>query len=87
MALADRMVHHRVPGLSVALIDGGAISWAKGYGTRQAGRDLLWSPEDRKPSASNLQDFVLMRPVLVGDFLGGLALNMVVADLSYFSPI
>jgi CubicO group peptidase (beta-lactamase class C family) len=30
--LTERMARHRVPGLSIALIDGFEISWAKGYG-------------------------------------------------------
>ncbi|MBA3532004.1 MAG: beta-lactamase family protein [Ardenticatenales bacterium] len=30
--LAERMAHHKVPGLSVAVINEGRIEWAKGYG-------------------------------------------------------
>jgi CubicO group peptidase (beta-lactamase class C family) len=36
MALADRLVHHRAPGLSVAVLDGGEIAWARGYGLADA---------------------------------------------------
>jgi CubicO group peptidase (beta-lactamase class C family) len=32
LSLADRMAHHGVPGVSVAVINGGEIEWAKGYG-------------------------------------------------------
>lgn len=32
MSLADRMLHHRVPGMSVAVIEDGRIDWARGYG-------------------------------------------------------
>jgi xanthine dehydrogenase accessory factor len=32
------------------------------------GRDLLWNSEDRTPTQALLDDFVLMRPVLRGDF-------------------
>ncbi len=39
MTLTDRMAYHRVPGLSLAVIDGFEISWAKGYGSRRADRD------------------------------------------------
>jgi CubicO group peptidase (beta-lactamase class C family) len=37
MALADRMEHYRVPGVSVAVVDGGRIVWARGYGVAEAG--------------------------------------------------
>jgi CubicO group peptidase (beta-lactamase class C family) len=30
--LAERMRHYRVPGVSIAIIQGGRIAWAKGYG-------------------------------------------------------
>jgi CubicO group peptidase (beta-lactamase class C family) len=32
--LSERMAHHGVPGVSIAVIDGGEIAWAKGYGVR-----------------------------------------------------
>lgn len=35
-SLHDRMRHYRVPGLSVAVIEGGRIDWAKGYGVLRA---------------------------------------------------
>jgi CubicO group peptidase (beta-lactamase class C family) len=31
--IEERMKYHKVPGLSIALVDGGEIQWAKGYGT------------------------------------------------------
>jgi CubicO group peptidase (beta-lactamase class C family) len=31
--IEERMKYHKVPGLSIALVDGGKIQWAKGYGT------------------------------------------------------
>jgi CubicO group peptidase (beta-lactamase class C family) len=34
--LAERMAEHRVPGVSVAVIDGGKVVWVKGYGVRDA---------------------------------------------------
>ncbi|MHC4513579.1 MAG: serine hydrolase domain-containing protein [Planctomycetota bacterium] len=43
--LAERMAHHRVPGLSLAVIDGFEISWAKGYGHLRAGRDEPVTPQ------------------------------------------
>ena len=36
--LDDRMAHHNVPGVSVAIIDGEEIGWARGYGVLQIGR-------------------------------------------------
>ncbi len=38
MELAERMAYHRVPGVSIAVIDNYQIQWARGYGTMQAGR-------------------------------------------------
>ncbi len=35
--LHQRMAYHRVPGFSIALIDRGALAWAKGYGVLEAG--------------------------------------------------
>ncbi|MBV7330832.1 beta-lactamase family protein [Chloroflexi bacterium TSY] len=43
--LSERMVHHNVPGVSVAVIDNGAIAWAKGYGVLNA--------ESRSPVTTN----------------------------------
>ena len=36
-ALADRMQRYGVPGVSVAVIDGGKLAWARAYGTLEAG--------------------------------------------------
>jgi CubicO group peptidase (beta-lactamase class C family) len=35
-SIIDRMRHHNVPGLSVAVIHDGKIAWARGYGVTQA---------------------------------------------------
>jgi CubicO group peptidase (beta-lactamase class C family) len=35
--LADRMAHYRVPGVSVAVIAGGRVAWARGVGVKVAG--------------------------------------------------
>jgi CubicO group peptidase (beta-lactamase class C family) len=37
VALTDRMAYHKVPGLSVAVIDDNSIAWARGYGVARAG--------------------------------------------------
>ena len=36
--LVERMALYGVPGASLAVVDGGRIAWAKGYGYQQAGR-------------------------------------------------
>jgi CubicO group peptidase (beta-lactamase class C family) len=38
MTLADRMAFYKVPGVSIAVINGGKIEWARGYGVREAGK-------------------------------------------------
>jgi CubicO group peptidase (beta-lactamase class C family) len=35
--LGERMAHHHVPGVSIAVIDGGRIAWARGFGVSEAG--------------------------------------------------
>jgi CubicO group peptidase (beta-lactamase class C family) len=35
--IADRMEHYNVPGVSVAVVNGGVLEWARGYGVREAG--------------------------------------------------
>ncbi|MGJ5816327.1 serine hydrolase [Paludibaculum fermentans] len=37
MKIAERMAHYKVPGVSVAVIHGGRVEWARGYGQRDAG--------------------------------------------------
>ena len=36
--IEERMAHHGVPGVSIAVIDGGRIAWARGFGVREAGQ-------------------------------------------------
>ena len=36
-ALADRMAHYKVPGVSIAVVQDGRIAWARGFGVREAG--------------------------------------------------
>jgi CubicO group peptidase (beta-lactamase class C family) len=43
--LEDRLAHHGVPGLSVAVIDDYQIVWARGYGTLRAGGDEPVTPD------------------------------------------
>jgi CubicO group peptidase (beta-lactamase class C family) len=35
--LAERMAHYRTPGVSIAVLDGGRIAWARGFGLKTAG--------------------------------------------------
>ena len=37
--LSERMQHHRVPGISIAVIDNFSIAWAKAYGSLRSGGD------------------------------------------------
>jgi CubicO group peptidase (beta-lactamase class C family) len=39
-SLAEQMEFYKVPGVSIAVINNGKIEWAKGYGLREAGKDL-----------------------------------------------
>lgn len=38
-SLTERMARHHVPGVAVTVIDDGRIAWARGFGTRESGRD------------------------------------------------
>ncbi len=38
VALADRLAYYRTPGVSIAVIHGGAIEWARGFGVRDVER-------------------------------------------------
>lgn len=35
--LAERMAHYKVPGVSIAVIEGGRVAWARGFGVTEAG--------------------------------------------------
>jgi CubicO group peptidase (beta-lactamase class C family) len=59
--LADRMKHYRVNGLSVAVINGGAVEWAKAYGVADAGT--------REPVTPN----TLFQTASVGKMIAALA--------------
>ena len=42
MALVDRLAHHRVPDLSIAVLEDGEIAWARGYGVADAATGLVF---------------------------------------------
>jgi CubicO group peptidase (beta-lactamase class C family) len=44
-SLAERMEHHRTPGVSVAVIHEGRVEWAAGYGVLEAGGEAPVTPE------------------------------------------
>lgn len=39
LRLIDRMKFYKVPGVSIAVIDNGAIAWARGYGVHETGTE------------------------------------------------
>ncbi|HEU5097583.1 MAG TPA: serine hydrolase [Roseiflexaceae bacterium] len=43
-SLLERMAYHTTPGLSVAVINGGAIEWARGYGVLETGQPTPVTP-------------------------------------------
>ena len=52
MALRERMAHYKVPGVSIAVVNDGALEWAQGYGVLEAGRSRPVSSETRFQAAS-----------------------------------
>ncbi len=51
-SLAERMEHHGVPGVSIAVIDGGEIAWARGYGLADVESSRPVTPETLFQAAS-----------------------------------
>ncbi len=45
MALADRMAQYQTPGVSLAVVDGGALAWARGWGVSRAGSQAGVTPD------------------------------------------
>jgi CubicO group peptidase (beta-lactamase class C family) len=50
--IAQRMAEHAVPGVSIAVVEGGRIAWARGFGVRQAGSADSVTAETRFQAAS-----------------------------------
>ncbi len=50
--LTERMEHHQVPGVSVAVIEEGRIAWAQGYGVAEAGDRAPVTPRTLFQAAS-----------------------------------
>jgi len=51
-SLADRMSALKTPGVSVAVVNGGIIEWAKGYGVTEAGSTTAVTPQTLFQAAS-----------------------------------
>ena len=52
MSITEGMKFHRVPGVSVAVINKGKVEWARGYGVLEAGGDRPVTPETLFQAAS-----------------------------------
>ena len=52
MRLSERMTFYKTPGVSVAVINDGAIVWARGYGVAEAGSPAPVTPHTRFQAAS-----------------------------------
>ena len=50
--IAERLAHYRVPGVSVAVITDGTLSWAKGYGIAGSKPEIAVTPETIFQAAS-----------------------------------
>ena len=50
--LAERMEHYKVPGVSIAVVEGGRISWARGFGVKEAGKPDSVTPATLFQAAS-----------------------------------
>ena len=50
--LAERMTHYKVPGVSIAVIEGGRIAWARGFGVKEAGKSDSVTPATLFQAAS-----------------------------------
>ena len=51
-ALAERMANYKVPGVSIAVIEGGRVSWARGVGVKEAGKPDSVTPATLFQAAS-----------------------------------
>ena len=64
-SIAERMRYHRVPGVSVAVIDGGRLAWAKGYGTTVAGGSVPVTPATLFQAASATKPVTAMGALIL----------------------
>jgi CubicO group peptidase (beta-lactamase class C family) len=52
LSLSERLAFHRVPGVSIALIEDGQVAWSRGYGLRSAGASEPVTPRTLFQAAS-----------------------------------
>jgi CubicO group peptidase (beta-lactamase class C family) len=52
MELVERMRFHKVPGVSIAVIQDGRVEWARGFGVKEAGKSDPVTPETMFQAAS-----------------------------------
>ena len=52
MTVAQRLPHHKVPAIGVAVIDHGAVHWARTWGVLEAGKPIAADAETRFQAAS-----------------------------------
>lgn len=77
--LADRLDHLRVPGVSVAVVDGGEIAWASGYGVTTAGERSRVTRETLFQAASISKPVAALAALRLAE-QGGLELDRPVND-------
>lgn len=78
MRMADRLRHHRIPGISVAVVDGGRLAWSAAWGLSDAGAGVPMTTSTLLQSGSIAKPVAALGALkLVGD--GRLALDDAVA--------
>jgi CubicO group peptidase (beta-lactamase class C family) len=65
MTLADRMAYYDVPGVSIAVLNGGQIDWARGYGVLEAGRGGPVKADSRFQAASISKSITAMAALVL----------------------
>lgn len=65
--LEDRMRHHHVPGVSIALISGGKVAWARGYGVLDLGSKEPVTPRSLFQAASITKPVTAMAVLRLAD--------------------
>jgi CubicO group peptidase (beta-lactamase class C family) len=78
--LAERMRHYNVPGVSIALIQGGGIAWAKGYGVLDLTSKTPVTPKTLFEAASLSKTVTAVAVLKLAD-QGKLSLNVPVNTL------
>jgi CubicO group peptidase (beta-lactamase class C family) len=58
--LAERMAFYKIPGVSVAVVDGGKIAWARGFGVKAAGGHDPVTPDTLFQAASISKPFAAL---------------------------